>query len=415
MENRMKNNWKEVKLDEIAEATQNSFNPRNEENQQYIGLEHVEQQTLRIIGIGDSSDTTSSKKIFSQGDILFGRLRPYFRKVVRPKFNGVCSSEFIVIKSKQGYDQGFLYYSIADSNFVDRVTKTCGGVDRPRAQWSVMKEIQTKVPINMTEQKKISTILSNYDNLIENNTKRIQLLERMAKLIYDEWFVKFKFPGHENVKMVDSELGKIPEGWEVEKLSEFVKTQYGFTETASEKEIGPKFLRGMDINKTSFINWDTVPYCKISDDNLKKYKLHKGDIVVIRMADPGKVGVVEQEVNAVFASYLIRLEILSNIKPYYLFYFLLSEQYQDYISGASTGTTRKSASAGVVTGTNIIVPDEKIMNLFEEKISMIRRNLTNLIKKNQNLLKTRDLLLPKLISGVVDVSGLDVKIPEVEA
>ena len=83
------------------------------------------------------------------------------------------------------------------------------------------------------------------------------------------------------------------------------------------------------------------------DEKYAKYQLHTDDILVIRMADPGKVAIIEKEIDAVFASYLIRLKLISNrLSPYYLFYTLLDERYQNYIYGASTGTTRKSASAG---------------------------------------------------------------------
>ena len=167
-------------------------------------------------------------------------------------------------------------------------------------------------------QRRIAAILSAYDDLIENNTRRIRILEEMAQLLYGEWFVHLRFPGHEGVKMVKG----VPEGWEVKKLSERIETQYGYTESASENQVGPKFVRGMDINKASYIRWDEVPYCPIDEADYPKYKLGLGDIVVIRMADPGKVGIIEKNVDAVFASYLIRLRIISpRLSPYYLFYF----------------------------------------------------------------------------------------------
>jgi len=264
---------------------------------------------------------------------------------------------------------------------------------------------------SITTQRKIAAILSAYDDLIENNTRRIGILEEMAQSLYREWFVHFRFPGHERKRMVESELGLIPEGWEVVKLSKIVETQYGYTESASETKIGPKYLRGMDINKTSYIQWDSVPYCPIDDSNYAKYKLSIGDIVVIRMADPGKVGIVEKQIDGVFASYLIRLHITSkSVSPYYLFYFLLSERYQGYITGASTGTTRKSASAGVITDIDMIIPSEDILDLFEYQVTALRQMLNNLLEKNANLRKTRDLLLPRLISGEVDVEGLNIRI-----
>ncbi|HSH81689.1 MAG TPA: restriction endonuclease subunit S, partial [Herpetosiphonaceae bacterium] len=219
-----------------------------------------------------------------------------------------------------------------------------------RFQFTVFSENEPLYLPPLATQRKIASILSAYDDLIENNTRRIAILEEMAQALCREWFVYFRFPGHEQVRMVESEMGAVPEGWEVKRLSSLVETQYGYTESASEAEIGPKYVRGMDINKASYIVWDTVPYCPISSSDYDKYKLAVGDVLVIRMADPGKVGMIEKDIDAVFASYLIRLKRASPlISPFYLFYFLLSERYQSYISGASTGTTRKSASAGVIT------------------------------------------------------------------
>ncbi|MCC7574954.1 restriction endonuclease subunit S, partial [Candidatus Woesearchaeota archaeon] len=100
-------------------------------------------------------------------------------------------------------------------------------------------------------QKRIASTLLKYDELIDKNHKRIQLLEEAARLLYREWFVYFRFPGHENVKIIDG----IPEGWKKKSLSEIVTTQYGYTETATQDKIGPKFLRGKDINKSSYIDW----------------------------------------------------------------------------------------------------------------------------------------------------------------
>lgn len=284
------------------------------------------------------------------------------------------------------------------------------GSAQPALTIDAIKRISIEFP-PYEIQRKIASILSAYDDLIENNTRRIKILEEMAQRICREWFVKFRFPGHEKVKMVESELGMIPEGWKIKKLSQLVDTQYGYTESASEEEIGPKFVRGTDINKTSYIQWDSVPYCPIQPDKYTQYELSLGDILVIRMADPGKVGIIEKDVEAVFASYLIRFHIKSSsLLPYYLFYFLLSERYQNYATGASTGTTRKSASAGVLTDIDIVLPLKDFLENFEGQISAIRRMLNNLLEKNANLRQTRDLLLPKLISGQVDVSELDVGI-----
>ena len=263
---------------------------------------------------------------------------------------------------------------------------------------------------DIEEQRKIATVLSVYDDLIENNLRRIKILEQMAQNFYREWFVKFRFPGHEKARFVDSPLGRVPEGWELASLGSLVDTQYGYTESTQLHPIGPKYLRGMDINKKTYIDWDEVPYCPILEKDLPKYRLLKNDIVVIRMADPGKAGIVEKEIDAVFASYLVRLSRKTNhISPYYLFYFLISGRYQGYITGASTGTTRKSASAGVLTGIDILIPPESILDSFEYQVQSSRHLLNSLLKCNTLLRRTRDLLLPKLISGEIDVSKLAIQ------
>ena len=302
-------------------------------------------------------------------------------------------------------DPKFLLYVINSPKHKDRLLNLAqGGATREALTKEKIENFEVPIP-DICLQKKISSILSAYDDLIENNTRRIQILEEMAQTVYREWFVNFRFPGHEGLRMVESELGMIPERWKYEKLSKLVGTQYGYTESTSEEPIGPQFLRGMDINKSSYISWSEVPYCKIDDNDFRKFELALGDILVIRMADPGKVGIVEKDVQAVFASYLIRLKIKRlKLLPYYLFYFLLSDAYQGYITGASTGTTRKSASAGVIVDAHILLPEMHIMNRFEGEVSHLRRLLNNLLTQNANLRQQRDLLLPMLISGEIHIN-----------
>jgi type I restriction enzyme S subunit len=290
-----------------------------------------------------------------------------------------------------GNDERFAYYLLKHIDF-DNYNS---GSAQPSLNRNYIYAIPVIVP-PLPVQHKIAAVLSAYDDLIEINKHRIRILEQMAQSVYSEWFGS-----------VDAK--SLPEGWDVAKLSDLVETQYGYTESANEIEVGPKFVRGMDINKNSYIKWNEVPYCPISKDELPKYKLSVWDILVIRMADPGKAGIVEKEIDAVFASYLIRLKIKSpKLSPYFLFYFLLSNRYKDYITGASTGTTRKSASAGVITDIDIFIPPDHLRQKFEDHISFLRQLLNNLLDKNVNLRQTCDLLLQRLMSGEVDVSEMEI-------
>jgi type I restriction enzyme S subunit len=303
------------------------------------------------------------------------------------------------VRDFKSNDPKFVYYCMKGMDFA----RFNAGAGVPTLNRNHLDSLEVDIP-PLPVQRRIAGILSTYDELIENSQRRIRILEAMARALYREWFVHFRFPGHEDHPRVPSPLGEIPEGWEVTKLADFVTTQYGYTESTNKEAVGPKYLRGMDINKTSFIDWSEVPYCPITPEGNEKYRLRVGDVVVIRMADPGKVGIVEQDVDAVFASYLIRVAPRdSRLSPYFLFFLMESAEYYAYITGASTGTTRKSASAGVVSDYQFVLPPQELVEQFEQRASEIRSLLTTRLKQTVNLRRTRDLLLPRLLSGQLEL------------
>jgi len=304
-------------------------------------------------------------------------------------------------------DGQWLYYWLLSPQGKSELNKCTIGSSQKAYTISLLYGMQIELP-DFPTQSRIVFVLSAYDDLIENNEKRIKILEEMAQRLYVEWFVRFKFPGHKKAKMIDSgtEYGKIPEGWEVKRLDGFIQPQYGYTTSAVDKTSGTQFLRGMDINKTSYINWSSVPYCDIEASGKSKYIIKKGDIFIIRMADPGKIGICEKQVDAVFASYLMRLKIKNCLTNYYLFYFLISEKYQNFVVGSSSGTTRKSINSKQVGAINILAPDKKALEAFESKVSILRSKIANLLDQNQNLSKTRDLLIPQLVTGKRKLNNL---------
>ncbi|MEK7845784.1 MAG: restriction endonuclease subunit S, partial [Nitrospinota bacterium] len=330
-----------MKFCDCAELVRETCQPEESFGKPYIGLENIEQGTLRLNSVGIAEDVTSTKSNFKNGDILFGKLRPYFRKVVRPKFEGICSTDIWVVRAKDGIDQGFLFYWMASTEFVDIANQGSEGTKMPRAKWDFVAKIKQTIP-PLPEQKAIASILGALDDKIELNRKMNETLEAMARAIFKSWFVGFDpIPGYSPHKeWQDSPLGKIPKGWRVEKVSDICTTQYGYTASASEEPIGPHFLRITDMNKEPWIDWQKVPYCSINDKDLSKYTLQVGDVLVSRMADPGKAAIVEDNVNAVFASYLVRLKTRDLATAYYLFYFLRSNRYLDYANGVMDGTVQ---------------------------------------------------------------------------
>ena len=266
---------------------------------------------------------------------------------------------------------------------------------------NVLHTLRVRMPSSLNEQEAVSSVLSAYDDLIENNQRRIALLEGVARLLYREWFVHFRFPGHEHVKIVDG----LPEGWTHLYLRDVVSTQYGYTASASDDPVGPKFVRGTDINKRSFIDWSTVPYCPERGLDFEKYALVPGDILVIRMADPGKVALIEKPVRAVFASYLVRLKIKNpaEIPSMYLFMVLRDDRYSGFVTTSSGGATRKSASAKLLTDFRFLLPPKAILDEFVDQLKPLRQMTNNLADQSSSATKARELLLPRLMNGEIAV------------
>jgi len=151
--------WKEYKLGEVTEPIKDTYNPDGSDNYAYIGLEHIEQESLRLNSVGVSSDVTSNKFLFKSNDILFGKLRPYFRKVIKPHFEGICSTDIWVFRAKKGFDQNYLYYFLANWDFVNTANSGEGGTRMPRADWNFLKTSTwnfTQIP----EQTQIASIIS---------------------------------------------------------------------------------------------------------------------------------------------------------------------------------------------------------------------------------------------------------------
>ena len=381
----LKRNWIKTKLGNVAEEIRELVEPNKTEAYPYIGLEHIEQQTLKLKDVGISDDVVSTKKVFKEGDILFGSLRPYFRKVVRPTFSGVCSTDITVIRAKDNTDTAFLYYFIASQDFIDYSTNISSGTRMPRASWKVLSESEWYFP-PLSTQRKIASILTAYDELIENNLRRIKILEEMAQALYREWFVHYRFPGHEKVRLVDSPLGKIPEGWRVEKLGNIIELNYGKGLPKEKRREGCVPVYGSS---------GIVGY---HDRSI----VDGPGIIVGRKGNVGSVFWSDTDFYPIDTVYYVSSELPLR----YLFYDL---QTRNFINNdaAVPGLNRKQAYS-----LETILPTPELMDKFCNITEAFGKQASILRNKNEILRRTRDLLLPKLISGEIDVSELDIKVPE---
>ena len=248
-------------------------------------------------------------------------------------------------------------------------------------------------------QRKIASILSAYDDLIENNTRRIKILEDMAATTYRQWFVEFRFPGHENVPMVESELGLIPLGWEVKQLGEMCHVLMG---QSPKSKFYNKTGEGLPFHQgvTDFGNRFPTDrsYCTV-----EKRIAKAEDILFSVRAPVGRINIANKKI--VIGRGLSAIRSKSGNQAF------MFQQLQDKFQEEDTmgsGTIFNAITKGNLLGIQLLKPTEILMADFEEIVEPIFSQLANLTLKNTNLRQTRDLFLPKLISGEIDVSELDI-------
>ena len=280
---------------------------------------------------------------------------------------------------------------------------------------SYLRTVEIPVP-PLTEQRAVVRVLETLEDKIDLNRRMSATLESMARALFKSWFVDFdpvraKMEGRDSglpqeiddlfpARLVESEFGAIPEGWELTTLGDLCQPpQYGYTASAKSDPVGPRLLRITDINKAEWITWDDVPYCEISSSDLQKYRVVPGDILIARMADPGHGVLIEDDELAVFASYLIRFRPVDPVLSRFLQYWLRSRGYWEVVAGRFSGTTRMSINAQQLRSLPLVVPGCETVEAFALRINTLRAAVVAKANQTSSLIRVRDTLLPKLISG----------------
>ena len=260
-------------------------------------------------------------------------------------------------------------------------------------------------------QRKIASILSAYDDLIENNTRRIAILEEMAQAIYREWFVNFRFPGHENVKLVDSPLGQIPEGWEVVTTRDAIEIK---PRTHVPKEGEKHFVSmGAVPHNTMLIDESEIEFRTKNSGS----KFRNGDTLFARITpclENGKTAFVNflpSDEDAACGSTEFIVLRSKTVIPEFVYLLARSDEFRDIaIKSMSGATGRQRVREACFDQFYLAHPTPTLLEQFQEVANPLFRSVFTLAKKNHNLRTTRDLLLPKLISGKLDVEDLDIDV-----
>jgi type I restriction enzyme, S subunit len=301
-------------------------------------------------------------------------------------------------------DWRYLFYALLQER-AKLITKAQGAAQQNLNQ-DAIRNFELPIP-SLPTQRKIAGILSAYDDLIENNLRRIEILEQMAQSLYREWFVHFRFPGHESADFADSSLGQIPKGWEVKKLETLYRTSSGGTPSR-------KNLEYYEEGTIDWVKTGELKDCfilsseeKITAQALSKSsaKLFPANTVLIALygATIGQLGILSREAATNQACCAI-LEVEQPFGRAFAYLTLLLRR--DDIIGLRLGAAQQNISQAVLRDFEVICPPATLLEAFNQRAEPMFDLLLNLQSRNQTLRRTRDLLLPKLLSGDQNLDGI---------
>jgi type I restriction enzyme, S subunit len=320
----------------------------------------------------------------------------------------------ITITKSDLLDQKFLFYVLYTEEARRNIAlMALGAASQANVSPTQVESLEIPLPPLPTQQK-IAGILSAYDDLIENNTRRIEILEEMARMLYREWFVKFRFPGHEAVRFVESELGLIPEGWEVKTINDITLEIIDYRGKTPKKlgsdwsESGILAISAKNVKQGKLINLHQSKY--VDEALYKKWmksELLKGDILMTSEAPLGELYYLVNYQKLCLSQRIYSIRANPNIiHPSILYSNLSSPQTQSEIISRQSGTTVYGIRQTELRRVPLIIPTKEIQKIAAPMLENFFRKIDNLNQKNINLRKTRDLLLPRLISGEIDVENL---------
>jgi len=322
------------------------------------------------------------------GDLILAREAPIGNVAIIPDNLKICLGQRTVLirPDRNQVDPNYLVYLLLGDEVQGKFQSYASGATVPHLNLRDIRNLELPPLPPLPTQRKIAAILSAYDDLIENNTRRIAALEEMAQLLYREWFVYFRFPGHEHVPMVDSDLGPIPEGWEVVKVKAIVR----------------RLKAGRRYKKAGVSETGQVPVIDQSHDTILGFHNNEPD----HQATPESPIIIFGDHTCKMQLMVEPFSVGPNVVPFvsqdnipitYL-YFLVNNlvETQEY-KRHWTELTNKQI---------VLAP-----NMYTEQFPIFARpifaQIDSLTRRNMVLRRTRDLLLPRLISGEVDISELE--------
>ena len=348
------------------------------------------------------------------GDILMNKIADPGSSYLMPSLNrpvSLAMNLFLLRTDTTRLDQTYAYYWLkANEPYVKSFA--CGAATATITKKAV-RELELDLP-PLPIQQHISTILFSYDELIENSQRRIKILESIARTLYREWFVHFCFPGHENHLRVASPLGEIPQGWEATTLGTHLsalesgkRPKGGIREEANGvPSIGAENING--IGKHEFASEKLVP--RDFFEQMRKGVVRDRDVAIykdgayIGKSSYFRDGFPHTECCVNEHVFLLRGEGI-RLKQNFLYIWLQEPDTVQAIRSKNANAAQPGINQQTLGGLELVLPDEKTAGHFDHLVEPLLAEIINLAKRIQNLRRTRDLLLPRLLSGQIDIEA----------
>lgn len=320
---------------------------------------------------------------------------------------GLSSSVSIIRPNNEIIDSKYLYYWIKSPIFQGSIESIKSGVAQSFLSLPMIGSLPVKYPKELKEQKKIAKILSNYDDLIENYLRQIQLLEEKARLIYEEWFLRFRIDGQK--LEIDEETG-LPFGWEKKKIKDFGDVITGKTPVTSNQDFyngDVPFVKTPDMHTFPYVLETNEYLTTLGADSQKNKYLPKNSLMVSCIGTAGVYSLVafdcqtNQQINSI--------KFHKEEYVYYMYCFAESlKNILDFIG--SNGATMTNVNKTKFENIEVVMPEFDILEKYYNEVKNNFEVILNLLKQNQLLKESRDILLPRLMTGMIDVENMDIEV-----
>ena len=400
--------WREVRLGDVCtySTAKVSITEINEDN--YISTENMLPNKNGVVKSSGLPTVASVTRYFTD-NVLVSNIRPYFKKIWCADREGGCSNDVLVfvVKDKRILDSRFLFYCLSNDEFFNYVMAGAKGTKMPRGDKGAILKYPVHLP-TLSEQKAIAATLSALDDMIELNNQINKTLEEMAQAIFKSWFVDFE--PFKDGEFEESELGLIPKGWRVGKLSDVGEIIGGGTPSKSKpeyySEIGIPWItpKDLSINKNKYISRGEIDISELGLRESNARLMPKGTVLFSSRAPIGYIAIAK---NAVTTNQGFKSVVpFENISSEYI--YLLLKNSINKIESRATGSTFKEISGGEMKKVPIILPPKEIIRKFNEIATTLGKTQASLEDENNILMSIRDTLLPKLMSGEIRVPVEDV-------